>query len=85
MPNIYTARTPPNYISLRVFQDALNEKAMAVLDPDKDLGHAALTMKTAHISTAHIISYTNPSAPEHLQPIQVQPQALVFLHVSARG
>ena len=36
---------------------------MAVLTPDTDLGHAALTMKIENFSTAHGSVYTDPVSP----------------------
>ena len=57
---ISTASSLPNYTFLQVFQDSINKNEMAVPVPDIDIGHAVLTMKTAHFTAANKSTYTDP-------------------------
>ena len=54
MPRISTQQTVPAYTSLLAFQDAIDEKTMAIPSLQcPDLGHLALTMSPADFITAN--------------------------------
>lgn len=50
MPKVSTASSMPNYTLLQAFHGAISENDMAVLTPDTDMGHVALTMKTDYFT-----------------------------------
>lgn len=63
MPKIYIVSSLPNYMSLQVFQDAINKNKTAVPVPDIDLDYPALTMKTNHFTSVNKSAYTDPVSP----------------------
>jgi len=63
MPKISILNVPPNYTSLQVFQDTINENDMVVPVPNTELRHAALTSKEAHFTTANSGTYTDYTSP----------------------
>ena len=50
-------------MSLQEIQDAINENTMAAPSPDTDIGHASLTVKTSHVTTANGSTYTDHVSP----------------------
>ena len=59
-----TPNAPPNYTSLQVLQDTMNESAMKVPVSNTELGQAALTIKKAYFTTANSRTYTDTISPE---------------------
>jgi hypothetical protein len=66
MPTISSLTDKPSYPSLRKFQDAINENAMAVSSYQTDLGHLALVLSTAQFlavnSNTAFVPPPNPGA-----------------------
>lgn len=63
IPKISTPNTPPNYTLIHSFQVAINENVIALPAPNIHLGHASLTMKKVHFTTANSGTYTYPISP----------------------
>ena len=47
IPKISTPNSPPNYASLQLFQDTIDEKSMVVPVTNTDLGHTASKIKNS--------------------------------------
>lgn len=64
MPTISTLTEKPTYPSLRKFQDAINENAMAIPSYQTDLGHLALVLSdTAFLTVNNDTAFVPPPNP----------------------
>ena len=54
MSRINTYSTTPNYTTLKLFQEAIDDNAMPITTYTADLGHLALTRKPAKFKTVNV-------------------------------